>query len=62
MESNDSPEIPDRGETSDIPGLPSGVAKKNYGVDEEGEIIWTGKVEIGMEKLLAVGEACMIIY
>ena len=24
MESNDSPEIPDRGKTSDIPGLPSG--------------------------------------
>ena len=24
MESNDSPEIPDRGETSDTPGLPSG--------------------------------------
>ena len=24
MESNDSPEIRDRGETSDIPGLPSG--------------------------------------
>ena len=24
MESNDSPEIPDRGETSDIPGLPLG--------------------------------------
>ena len=24
MESNDSPEIPDSGETSDIPGLPSG--------------------------------------
>ena len=24
MESNDSPEIPDRAETSDIPGLPSG--------------------------------------
>ena len=24
MESNDIPEIPDRGETSDIPGLPSG--------------------------------------
>ena len=23
MESNDSPEIPDRGETSDFPGLPS---------------------------------------
>ena len=25
MESNDSPEIPDRGETSDIPSLPSGA-------------------------------------
>ena len=25
MESNDKPEIPDRGETSDIPELPSGV-------------------------------------
>ena len=28
MESNDSPEIPDRGETSDIPGLPSGKERK----------------------------------
>ena len=26
--SDDSPEIPDRGETSDIPGLPSGVVTK----------------------------------
>ena len=25
MQSNDSPEIPGRGETSDIPGLPSGA-------------------------------------
>ena len=25
VESSDSPELPDRGETSDIPGLPSGV-------------------------------------
>ena len=25
VESNDSPEIQDRGETSDIPGLPSGA-------------------------------------
>ena len=25
MESNDSPDIPDRGETSHIPGLPSGA-------------------------------------
>ena len=28
MESNDSPEIPDRGETSDIPGLPSGDRRR----------------------------------
>ena len=28
MESSDSPEIPDRGETSDIPGLPSGDTKR----------------------------------
>ena len=28
VESNDSPEIPDMGETSDIPGLPSGVSIK----------------------------------
>ena len=27
VESNDSPKIPDRGETSDIPGLPSGDTK-----------------------------------
>ena len=35
VESNDSPEIPDRGETSDIPGLLSGatiydVTNRNY--------------------------------
>ena len=28
VESNDGPEIPDRGETSDIPGLPSGLYSK----------------------------------
>ena len=28
MESNDSPEIPDRGETLDIPGLLSGATTK----------------------------------
>ena len=28
VESNDSPEIPDREETSDIPGLPWGVDKE----------------------------------
>ena len=31
MESNDSPEIPDRRETSDIPGLPSGVPPRKAG-------------------------------
>ena len=40
MKSNDSPEIPDRGETSDIPGLPSGVqlkgpVKQKYGWESE---------------------------
>ena len=31
MESNDSPEIPDRGETSEEPGLPSGHFVGNLG-------------------------------
>ena len=34
MESNDSPEIPDRGETSDIPGLPLGEAAQVTGSQE----------------------------
>ena len=29
MESNDSPEIPDRGKRSDIPGLPSGKVEQD---------------------------------
>ena len=37
MESNDSPEIPDRGETSDIPGLPSGVILRLAVVLNNGE-------------------------
>ena len=36
VESNDSPEIPQRGETSDIPGLPSGVDIKRQ-VDRQSE-------------------------
>ena len=28
--SNDSPEIPDKGETSDIPGLPSGAVEDTH--------------------------------
>ena len=31
VELNDSPEIPDRGETSDHPGLPSGEKKNKKG-------------------------------
>ena len=31
---SDSPEIPDRGETSDIPGLPSGVGMGNVKANE----------------------------
>ena len=31
VESNDSPEIRDRGETSDIPGLPSGAHRVAFG-------------------------------
>ena len=42
MESNDSPEIPDRGETSDIPGLPSGG--KNNGSREKSKRV-DSKVE-----------------
>ena len=30
VESNDSPEIPDKGETSDISGLPSGVGTRSF--------------------------------
>ena len=37
MESNDSLEIPDRGETSDIPGLPSGEKKKKKKKKNGGE-------------------------
>ena len=29
---HDSPEIPEREETSDIPGLPSGTLQKDYGL------------------------------
>ena len=32
MESNDRPDIPDRGETSDIPGLPSGATAAAEGL------------------------------
>ena len=64
MESNDSPEIPDRwgGETSDIPGLPSGDIHRNqcqpqltqeklvrgFGKNA-GE--WIGRVEISKEEI-----------
>ena len=34
VESNDSPEIPDSGETSDIPGLPLGGEEKIHTASE----------------------------
>ena len=37
MESNDSPDIPDRGKTSEVPGLPSG--QKNGSLREDFESI-----------------------
>ena len=37
MESNDSPEIPDSCETSDIPGLPSVGTVKEPGVKKKGK-------------------------
>ena len=46
MESNDSPEIPDRGETSDIPGLPSG-GKEERRQGREKEV---GRQQQGMDK------------
>ena len=56
MESNDSPEIPDRGETSDIPGLPSGDLgheKSEYlRLNEENEKENSGEgTRRGMEEL-----------
>ena len=39
MESNDSPEIPDRGETSDIPGLPSGTMLREKAGDNDNHIM-----------------------
>ena len=43
MESNDSPEIPDRGKTSDIPGLPSGgTGEENDGNKRERQSGGTG--------------------
>ena len=37
MESNDSPEIPDMGETSDIPGLPSRERERERETETETE-------------------------
>ena len=38
MESNDSPNIPDRGETSEEPGLPSGHTNVNVHSDEQKQL------------------------
>ena len=62
MESNDSPEIPDRGETSDISSLPSGegidrpgVRQVPEGSGEEGKMVETGcEIICGASTTLAV--------
>ena len=38
VESNDNPEIPDRGETSDIPGLPSGTLTNDQTVTQKQKV------------------------
>ena len=49
VESNDSPEIPDRGETSDIPGLPlGGLSENKLGVFIRGH---TGSVYQRVERM-----------
>ena len=35
MESNDSPEIPDRGEASGTPGLPLGVEEERKAINQQ---------------------------
>ena len=51
MESNDSPEIPDRGETSDIPGLPSGEMVSNNCIEG---IAWSVLASIAFGIMLMV--------
>ena len=41
VESNDSPEIPDRGETSDIPSLPSGAGQQTVQAKQQYKIQWS---------------------
>ena len=59
MESNDSPEIPDRGETSDIPGLPSGIPSGHLW-----SVIWTVARMLdssqGLDILLSRGHLCCV--
>ena len=65
MESNDSPEIPDRGETSDIPGLPSRGTKwrsRDTGRHGEDQTPWKCSVQVQghkqtMEKIKPFGNA-----
>ena len=57
MESNDSPEIPDRGETLDIPGLPSGGELRETFIKRYiGER--TNKAEIRPEERSEKAESC----
>ena len=55
MESNDSPEIPDRGETSDIPGIPSGADSETDLCQEQNSNNHLEKNKQGEEILSAIG-------
>ena len=59
MESNDSPEIPDRGETSDIPGLPSGEVGRQH---QESDRPGVRRVPEGSGEQAKMEETCEIIY
>ena len=56
MESNDSPEIPDREETSDIPGFPSGGKKREREIMEH---FYHGVAKISFHPLCANAEKLM---
>ena len=68
VESNDSPEIPDKGETSDIPGLPSGVGEMQMIQEAERtemartRLTWCrwSNVVRGIEAAQSIGEMQMI--
>ena len=59
MESNDSPQIPDRGESSDIPGLPPGAAeRKSLGIPNDFHVLINpGRLTVTGGSKKAVGDS-----